>query len=630
MDANADHTVETRTRQGMPWTEEEDAQLIREIGAGHQERSLAAFHGRSVNAIRARAVRMIPVQERVTRTEAVDWLCRRLDATPDYDWHAALAARGRSASTNPSQPAHAADATTSERVAPAASDTNAAPPSPAASVQRVLETWESITNQPLSVRHRTEFLNRKAAAVLADYAHDVLTAAGRQLWQRLRRLRLDEWVLECQWPGLAGLSVTATDVADGRPEVAITLHEILSAAVAETPRERDRTVLIRRLGLATAAPETLQSIGDDLGVSRERVRQLQHRALKRLATRPRTVARGREHAQVVLTELAQHPPTGGLAVLLFELAEAVLPRVALSLSVDVLARLLGYTTSDSRRHLHAEVLTLARTQRRHTTAQQRRQRTQARLDNTVDTLLQRAEWPTEPPVATEAIGLHRLREPAEHDHDDNRRWYSPKLDRAVSYESQAELDLIRLLDQSNHISDFCEQPLALGYTLDGTRHTYYSRPARPHPGRHERAHRSQRNPHRGSTVGQPSQVRHRAASLPAQRLGIPRHRRQAPHTTAPARPTRRPRRRRTAGPPPRPERAQMARRAPDAAPPQRHDHRHRRSRAPTRVAITTQPLALVPLYLRPRLNMLTHLQARSLEFRRPTVTMTPAWKIITV
>lgn len=263
MDDNTDHAADACARQGMPWTEEEDAQLIREIGAGHPERSLASLHGRSVNAIRARAVRMIAVQERITRTEAVDWLCRRLDAEPDYDWHAALAARGRSA--NASRPAHAATATPSDRGTHVASATSASPHTPAVSVYQVLATWESITEQPLSARHRDEFVHRQAAAVLADYVPEVLTAAGNRLWQRFRRLRLDEWVLECQWPGLAGLSVTATDVADGRPEVAITLHEILSAAVAETPLDRDRVVLSRRLGLATAAPETLQSIGERLG-----------------------------------------------------------------------------------------------------------------------------------------------------------------------------------------------------------------------------------------------------------------------------------------------------------------------------------------------------------------------------
>jgi len=55
----------------------------------------------------------------------------------------------------------------------------------------------------------------------------------------------------------------------------------VDAALADlTPRERD--VMALRFGLRGEEPKTLQEIGDRLGVSRERVRQLEARAIEKL------------------------------------------------------------------------------------------------------------------------------------------------------------------------------------------------------------------------------------------------------------------------------------------------------------------------------------------------------------
>jgi len=55
------------------------------------------------------------------------------------------------------------------------------------------------------------------------------------------------------------------------------LHEALSEL---DPRERD--VLLRYYGFDGQPPETLQAIGEDWGITRERVRQLRERALGKI------------------------------------------------------------------------------------------------------------------------------------------------------------------------------------------------------------------------------------------------------------------------------------------------------------------------------------------------------------
>lgn len=58
----------------------------------------------------------------------------------------------------------------------------------------------------------------------------------------------------------------------------------LAALLAELD-EREKDVLSRRFGIGLAEPETLQVISDDLGISRERVRQIEKGALRKLQSR---------------------------------------------------------------------------------------------------------------------------------------------------------------------------------------------------------------------------------------------------------------------------------------------------------------------------------------------------------
>lgn len=59
------------------------------------------------------------------------------------------------------------------------------------------------------------------------------------------------------------------------------LRHGLANAMADIP-ERERDILARRFGLADRAPETLAEIASDMGITAERVRQLQNAALRRL------------------------------------------------------------------------------------------------------------------------------------------------------------------------------------------------------------------------------------------------------------------------------------------------------------------------------------------------------------
>jgi RNA polymerase nonessential primary-like sigma factor len=91
--------------------------------------------------------------------------------------------------------------------------------------------------------------------------------------------------------GETSMSQQLPDHRDHEPTLdeGIDLAERLGEVLADLPA-RERVVLERRYGLLQREPETLGEIAKDLGVSAERVRQIQNAALARLK-RPGALAR---------------------------------------------------------------------------------------------------------------------------------------------------------------------------------------------------------------------------------------------------------------------------------------------------------------------------------------------------
>src|SRR5689334_5462538 len=170
--------------------------------------------------------------------------------------------------------------------------------------------------------YATWWIRQAVARALADKARTIrmpvhiverlqkMNRAERTLWTMLgREPTIDEIAEEANLPLQQALEVKAAArasasldqpvgeqedavfgdfVAGDDPlpeeEVEVSLRsQALSAALSSLP-DRERQVLVLRYGLDDSEPKTLEEIGRRLGLTRERVRQIELESLRRLAT----------------------------------------------------------------------------------------------------------------------------------------------------------------------------------------------------------------------------------------------------------------------------------------------------------------------------------------------------------
>lgn len=118
---------------------------------------------------------------------------------------------------------------------------------------------------------------------------DELAAAAEVPAQRVhefRRLAIDPTSLDAPVgeDGSASMGDLLEDL-DAKAPVDIASQTMLEQELAEALEilgEREREILTRRFGLGGRLPQTLEKVGDDLGLTRERVRQIEVRALAKL------------------------------------------------------------------------------------------------------------------------------------------------------------------------------------------------------------------------------------------------------------------------------------------------------------------------------------------------------------
>ena len=331
----------------------------------------------------------------------------------------------------------------------------------------VREIWQELVGATLSPDSVRRFRAHPDFMVLCHYDRRRLEVAARQLYGRTGRLLLAEWARECAWDGGGSINLSWAELAAGDPGAGVVARDLVAAVVGSLPSPRDRAVLTQRLALDGDAPLALRSIGERMGITGERVRQLQNRVLDRMCRR-RAPPGVRQYARQAIAAVLNQAESVGVETgeSLLTLAEAALPAVPVALAVQVLAQLAGHSRQVSK-HVAAEAITLRVVRDAELASEARQAQFTKRAAALLTRLSADTEWPGgRKPAPPQSLIIPQRGHDAE-------TWESVKLGRKVAFESRTELSLIRALDRAPQVEWFCEQPAAIGYIFAGRHRTYY-------------------------------------------------------------------------------------------------------------------------------------------------------------
>lgn len=241
------------------------------------------------------------------------------------------------------------------------------------------------------------------------------------------------------------------------------LLELLASVLTVAVGDRSREVLDRRFGLAGHSPQTLQEIGEALGVTRERVRQIEKKALAVLrakSTRPVRKPRARDdsalaaHALQIMRGLHRRER--------YELLIGTFPGVRTQ-SVGALLYSASGGAIDSQ-----AVVELLHRERAAIEAERVRARTAERLDDRLGAILGQAS----PQPSEEAPAAWTDLRPCRSVETQADVFWSDKLGRVVECESMLEFSFFDLLECAPLVRRYCEQPLEIRYRWFDGPHRY--------------------------------------------------------------------------------------------------------------------------------------------------------------
>jgi len=167
-------------------------------------------------------------------------------------------------------------------------------------IQRGLENTSRTIRLPVHVAQRSRKVGRVERELTTKLGHEptdqeIASAADLPLEEVIEIRKADRAVVSLNKPvGDDGDTVFGDLLSIETAPVDEEVHEQLSSetllsAIAELP-EQERNVIEMRFGAGDQEPQTLSQAGKKLGVSTERARQIEERALRRLSQRPDLIA----------------------------------------------------------------------------------------------------------------------------------------------------------------------------------------------------------------------------------------------------------------------------------------------------------------------------------------------------
>ncbi|WP_228002011.1 sigma factor-like helix-turn-helix DNA-binding protein [Nocardia australiensis] len=258
----------------------------------------------------------------------------------------------------------------------------------------------------------------------------------------------------------------AGDVSFGLEEVNELLGELVE--IHRDRSRRDAEIVGYRLGISGQRPETLARIGARYDLSRDRIRQLHTRAVGQILREAQLS--GHRAAGV----FARRYPVGSrdqqlVRALLVE-TYATDTDIAANELAYLKLRLAGHAGEDARRVAGFVMQRIMAWQKKTNRRLAKLHNAELLATSEVNSWLGQVDWPAS---GTSAELPLRSARTIDRDDDGRGRFYLDKVGRDVAFDSGLEARLLRVLNASELVDTFREQPSAVEYALDGVAQIHY-------------------------------------------------------------------------------------------------------------------------------------------------------------
>lgn len=252
--------------------------------------------------------------------------------------------------------------------------------------------------------------------------------------------------------------------------------EYFTLAQTDALTDRESRMIELRYGFMGGDPHTLEEIGQEFGVSRERARQILKKSHRKILSRgQRQVKSGRADepcAQLHLfVQSVIRPKDDGAIDRLVNFVEDTLHYLPVSTHALPLVTYLAYQSQKSAKLPMAEARKLIWEREFARRKSYRRRKQHEKFQS----LLSYVVWPGEVRLleGEEIATIRRERNVSVSGGGNAGVFHSNKMNRAVEYESETELDFLLRLEQLDEVVFYQEQPFKIPYELDSQKCVYY-------------------------------------------------------------------------------------------------------------------------------------------------------------
>ena len=254
--------------------------------------------------------------------------------------------------------------------------------------------------------------------------------------------------------------------------------ETLALAQEEALDEMESMVFMGRYGINESS-KTMSDIGDGLGISRERVRQLLNRASRKILVKGKKQIRDGHTDSSCATLIlgirsAIYPHMSGSSERVVDFIDAFLNHIPLARALNLVCYFSFQQSSVVRKQtkFSREIFKQRITQKRENAKQESRKNV---LEKRFNNVMQFAIWPKETKqISSEILSeFCRTRDVSNDSDGHSGSYFSDKLKREVQYESELEFNFLEMLEISEEVIFYQEQPFKIPYSRNGEDKNYF-------------------------------------------------------------------------------------------------------------------------------------------------------------